>query len=373
MHQFNADMAKYFREELGCKQLINAGNWRTNDPLLSQDAEYWSYTANDIVARNVYTGGSHAGVQAGWNIKPGDVYTDVSMTLEPVKLPTNLKRPVGRPFIIPETSWTPPTSTSRRAADDRRADVPERREWRVLVVHRDGLLDQEHDLQVGVEHADAAGAVPAAALIYRQGLVRRGSRPWSNIARCRTLDRKTPIISEESGWDPNRDTDNITMKSAVKTAADPLAYLVGPVRVVYDSDPAKTTVLDLAKFIDREKKMVMSDTGRSRATTARGLPGERAGGTGGGRISQGGRGAEARRCDDRLPERVRRHRRRGAGRQTHPGVGEGPDPSGTTCRRRVDDHSHADTGADKKETDAWRIVSTGVSAGPWQWRTPRRP
>ncbi|MGO8746046.1 MAG: hypothetical protein ACLQNE_08650 [Thermoguttaceae bacterium] len=52
----------------------------------------------------------------------------------------------------------------------------------------------------------------------------------------------TPIISEESGWDPNRDTGNIALTSSVKTAIDPLSYLVGAVRVVYGSDPAKTEI-----------------------------------------------------------------------------------------------------------------------------------
>ena len=31
MHKFNSEMAAYLRDELGCKQLINANNWRTTD------------------------------------------------------------------------------------------------------------------------------------------------------------------------------------------------------------------------------------------------------------------------------------------------------------------------------------------------------
>ena len=44
MRTFNAEMETYLREELGCKQLINAGNWKTVDPVLCCDAERYSYT-----------------------------------------------------------------------------------------------------------------------------------------------------------------------------------------------------------------------------------------------------------------------------------------------------------------------------------------
>jgi hypothetical protein len=83
--------------------------------------------------------------------------------------------------------------------------------------------------------------------------------------------QKTPIISEESGWDPNRDTGNITLASSVKTTLDPLAYLVGAVRVAYDGDPAKTEVADLAKHIDREHKTVRSITAQIETDYGKGV------------------------------------------------------------------------------------------------------
>lgn len=370
MSDFNRDMAKYFREELGCKQLVNAGNWRTNDPLLSQDAEYWSYTANDIVARNIYTGGSHAGVQAGWNIKPGDVYTDVSMTLEPVKLPTNLKRPVGRAFIIPETSWTPP--------DLYQSEGPLMIASQMCLSGANGAFWSCTGMDFWTKNMTykwawntpmLLGQFPAAALIYRQGLVKEGEPA---VVEHRTLqdlwDRKTPIISEESGWDPNRDTDNITMKSAVKTAADPLAYLVGPVRVVYDSDPAKTTVQDLAKFIDREKKVVKSDTGQIESDYGKGVYRVNA------PMVQAAAGFLKAAGPQQLADVAIDCRNPYAAIVVLALDGQSIKESakvliqvGTTCRpagwtifpTRI-------LGADKKETDAWRIISTGVSAGPWQ-------
>jgi hypothetical protein len=38
-YDFNREIARYLREELGCKQLINAGNWRSADQVILDDGE----------------------------------------------------------------------------------------------------------------------------------------------------------------------------------------------------------------------------------------------------------------------------------------------------------------------------------------------
>ena len=69
MYDFNRMMEKYLREELGCKQLINAGNWQTADMVKLNDAERWSYTANQVLAVNRYFSGIHIGKNNGWAIE----------------------------------------------------------------------------------------------------------------------------------------------------------------------------------------------------------------------------------------------------------------------------------------------------------------
>ena len=72
----------------------------------------------------------------------------------------------------------------------------------------------------------------------------------------------------------------------IKTVIDPLAYWVGPVREVYGSDPAKSTAVDLSKYIDRQRKTVRSITGEIETGLRPGhLPGRRPGGPGGLRLS----------------------------------------------------------------------------------------
>ena len=61
MYRFNKMIGDYIRNDLGCKQLVNAGNWRTADNITMLDAERWSYTANDVMAVNRYYNGAHEG------------------------------------------------------------------------------------------------------------------------------------------------------------------------------------------------------------------------------------------------------------------------------------------------------------------------
>ena len=85
---FFAEIARYFREDLGCKQLVNAGNWITADTEKLNDVERWTYTATDVQAINkYYTGGPYTGPNGGWRIDPGDTFEGrgVSSTRPPCR------------------------------------------------------------------------------------------------------------------------------------------------------------------------------------------------------------------------------------------------------------------------------------------------
>jgi hypothetical protein len=74
--------------------------------------------------------------------------------------------------------------------------------------------------------------------------------------------QRLPLIAEEAGFDPNRDTGSISARSNVKTYVDPLAYFVGAVRTIYGGDPTKSYVHpQLNSFIDRKNQIVRSVTG----------------------------------------------------------------------------------------------------------------
>jgi hypothetical protein len=107
-----------------------------------------------------------------------------------------------------------------------------------------------------------AGTFPAAALLYRLGYVKTAQ---PSVVEHRSLkdlwQGKVPVIAEDAGFDPNRDMAEFPKNAPVSTAVDPLAYLVGPVKVVFGSDASKTKVADLKPYIDKSEGIVKSLTG----------------------------------------------------------------------------------------------------------------
>ncbi len=274
MYSFNAEIATYLRKELGCRQLINAGNWRGVDPVTQQDVEYWSYTANEVIGRNMYFTGVHIGPNDGWQILANDFYTDISALTNPTSIPISLKQPAGHPFILSETLWVPPSLYQSESAPLVAAQTA-LTGLDVVFWFADGdgywggLRPQT---KWSFAHPMNLGQFPAAALIFRQGLVREGepalveNRPLSAL-----WARRTPLIAEEAGWDPNRDTTNVPGQTSAQTLMDPLAFWVGPVRISYDGKPEQSVKRDMSPYIDRTRKQVRSITGETSLDYGKGI------------------------------------------------------------------------------------------------------
>jgi hypothetical protein len=276
--RFYDEIGKFYREELGCKSLLNASNWRSANQTMMDDAERWSYSGLDAIAVNrYYNGGQHLGPNNGWRIDPGDKFTQKSALLNPRELPTNLKQVVGHPMLITESCWVNP-----------------------LVYQAEGpFLTSVYQSLTGVDafywfNLDAVdynpspffpyqqvqgqlpllkftasipsilGGFPASALLFRKRYVKQGEPVVHEERKLQSLwDRQTPLIAEDPSFDPNRDkAPPVAPKPGEKaTVVDPLAFLVGPVEVKYDGDPAKSRVVDLSRYIDTKKKLIRSITG----------------------------------------------------------------------------------------------------------------
>jgi hypothetical protein len=269
MRAWNAEVERFLREDCGCKAVVNAGNWRTADQVKLLDLERYSYDVNAVIGVNRYVNGggggeSHVnpreGHKAGYLVSEGDFFQDTSVLLQPGRLATCAKQVAGRAFIISESTWVPPMS--------HQAEGP------FLVAAHSALngLDAYYWFATGQIAYDTTiakwqfacpsilGGFPAAAVLFRKGLVRRGEPVVHEERALEDLwNLRFPIIAEEGGYDPNRDT-GISPQSAVKTTVDPLAYLAGPVEVVYGGDPAKSTTADLKALVDTGAKKVTSIT-----------------------------------------------------------------------------------------------------------------
>jgi len=271
MRRFNQMVGDYLRKDLGCRQLVNAGNWRTADNVTMLDAERWSYAGNEVMAVNRYYGGAHEGANNGWAIVDGDRFTDESALLRPREFPLTLKQVDGFPMLITESSWVPPQGYQSEgpflvAAYQALTGIDAyywfatgEEDWR-QPGSANGFMPSEGKWVCATPML--MGQWPAAALMYRLGYVRQGEPV---VYEQRSLDdlwhRRMPIIAEDAGYDPNRDQDNRSKESNIKNCVNPLAYLVGPVVAKYGGDPAKSRVADLAPFLHSDRKLIQSNTG----------------------------------------------------------------------------------------------------------------
>lgn len=267
MHTFNKMIEDYIHKDLGCPILVCAGNWRTANQTLMLDVERWSYTANDVIGSNNYVGGGEhinptEGHKAGYLVSKGDYYEDNSALLKPRRIPTNRKLVVGYPFIITESTWVPPLQYQS--------------EGPFLVAAYSCLtgFDSYYWFALGSVAYDKSinkwqaanpaimGGWPAAAMLFRKGYVKKAEPAVHEERRLDDMfSFRSTVLAEEESYDPNRDSGAFPKESSIKQGANPLAYLVGPVEVVYGGDPAKSKVADMSKYIDDGAKTVKSLTG----------------------------------------------------------------------------------------------------------------
>jgi hypothetical protein len=272
MYRFNQEMARYLREDLGCRQLINAGNWKTADTTRLNDVERWTYTANEVLAVNSYYSPVHIGPDRGWRIDKGDRFQDDSALFNPRALPLNLKQVSGHPMMISESHWVPPLGYQSEgpflvsayqsltgvdvfywfSTGEAEWSNTDRAEW-----------DAASRAKWSVATPMIMAQFPAAALMFRKGYLKQGEPAVVEHRSLKSLwERAMPLISEDPSYDPNRDTGDSARRSKLKGGADPLAFLVGPVKVVYDARPAAAKVIDLKRYVDHKKKTVQSLTGQ---------------------------------------------------------------------------------------------------------------
>lgn len=272
MHRFNQKVEDFIREDLDSEVLINAGNWKTADDIYLNDAERWSYTANEVLAVNRYYSGIHKGPHRGWAIVNGDLFTEQSVVTDPAKFPLNLKQVKGHPMMITESSWVMPLNTGSEgpflvaaygaltgfdsfywfATGDDGWTHPK---------SANGYLPSQTKWTFA--YPDMLGTFPAAALMFRKDYLKRGEPV---VVERRSLEDiwnlRSPIIAEKSGWDPNRDKGDFAPDSSVKEGVPSEAFMVGPVLVDYDANPRATEVTDLDPYLDDGGKTIKSNTGQ---------------------------------------------------------------------------------------------------------------
>lgn len=274
---FYAEMGRSVRDELGCKQLLNATNWRTANDERLKAIERWTYAALDIDAENEYYGSDyqHIGENDGYRIDPGHFLVNESCLQKPLELTANFKQQVGHPFIVTETSWKnpnlyqtegPPLIAAYQSLGG--VDVvfwfsaqettwcldPRRDFWRV------GDSFAYHKWSCSVP--TIIGMFPAAALIYRQGCLQEAppvvheGRPLEDL-----WDRKPALIDDNEIYGVSRETAECKSPRREDGRVSRAAFLVGRVESVLGRGPRAAAVMDFGKFLDAKNSRIHSATG----------------------------------------------------------------------------------------------------------------
>jgi hypothetical protein len=271
---FYDDMVHYYRDVLGCKQLINGNNWRTASQSRLLDLERWTNSGPEVLAVNKYFDPEHKGANAGWRVDPGDFYGAPSALKHPADLPTNIKHVAGHPMVVTESGWNLPNRYQTEGA--------------LLVAAYGGLtgldayfwftptatnymrqpyftflnIKGQHPMnRWSTSTPGEIGMFPANALIQRMGYVKEANVVQEQRTMKSMLNRDIPHIFEEQSFDPNRDF--VVSNNTDQGKLSPLTFLTGGVVSEYDTKTDTIRVAkELAGLIDQQAGRVTSITGQ---------------------------------------------------------------------------------------------------------------
>jgi hypothetical protein len=257
----------YLKQDLGYPGLVYGSNWITADPRVLGPLDKWSNAGADFMDRHGYFDLGHEGEAAGYSIRKGHTFADVSALTFPnnnFSLPIFDIRYDGKPSTITEINWTPPNRL--------RADLP-------LVSAAYGLLQGSDALfffasaspsweggigKFGLRTPVIAGQYPATAYLYRKGLVKPGPvAVEANLSLSRLRNLEGAPVTAPQNLDQFRAADVPGQPKKVEALGgiDPLTFLVGKVAVNFTPDERPSSTMNLGRYIDRDTKVVRSATG----------------------------------------------------------------------------------------------------------------
>lgn len=272
MLKFHRETYAYLKQDLGYRGLVYCSNWKTASAQYLDPLDKYANVVADFFDRHGYFGGVHNGPNASWNIEVNQTYDDRSAlkfrssdgTADDFGNPVFDLIYQRQPSVITEVNWPLPNRY--------RADM-------ILVGAAYGALQGSDAIywfaggsstwdglpgKFSIQTPVVQGQFPAAALIYRQGLVQTAPRVVDlQLAVTNLFALKGTPLPAPQNFDQLRGDDippggTLTNVSAI----DSLAFLVGRVGVDFVTNAApQSQVLDLSPFINRTNKTVRSFTG----------------------------------------------------------------------------------------------------------------
>lgn len=275
-----------FLRGLGFQGVITASNWTTASPEILGPLEKYSYTVTDFIDRHGYFSCHSQGEASEWSVRDGHTYADRSALRFDPEAPGKSRAFVhpamdpsydGKPSMISETTWNRPNRyrseaplfyAAYGALQDSDAIVHfalDSAAWSV----KPGYFMQPWTLMSPA----MMGQFPAAALIYRKGLVAPGDLLVD-------LNLKIGDLYELKGTPMPQDAalDELRMKDAPQgttlkpgNVIDPLVHFAGRANVCFTEGGGRARIVDLKPLVDRRRKVVLSSTGELRLDYGKGV------------------------------------------------------------------------------------------------------
>jgi hypothetical protein len=271
---FYEDTQRFLRG-LGYKGLITCSNWATASPQHFGPLEKYTYTVGDFIDRHGYFGCALTGPNAEWSVQNGHTWFERSALRFDAEAPDKPKQfvhPVmdpsydGKPSMISETTFCRPNRY--------RSEAP------LLYAAYGALQDSDALVHFALDSSHwtvkpnffmqpwtllspaMLGQFPAAALLYRQGLVAPGDLMVNlNLKLDDLLALKGTPLPQDAAFDELRLKDvpsSLVLKPG--NVLDPLVHFVGRTNVSFSKDGGWPQLRDLRGFVDRKAQTVTSST-----------------------------------------------------------------------------------------------------------------
>jgi hypothetical protein len=282
---FYKETYDYLRS-LGFKGVITASNWATADPRVLGPLEKYSYTPTDFIDRHGYFGGTHKGEASEWSIRDGHVYSDRSGLRFDGPAPGTPKAFVhpamdpsydGKPSMVSETTWNRPNRYRPEAPLYFAAYGALQGSDAIVHFAFDGSdwsVKPNYFMQPWTLMTPAMmGQFPAAALIYRKGLVAEGDLLVDlNLSLKSLLALDGTPMPQDAAFDELRAKDvprGTTLRSG--NVIDPLVHYAGRTNVTFSAAGGPSALKDTSRWIDRARKVVASTTGELKLDYGKGV------------------------------------------------------------------------------------------------------
>lgn len=272
--------------DMGFPGMITCSNWATASPEVFGPMEKYSYTVGDFIDRHGYFACRNSGLFSEWSIRDGHTYIDRSGLRFEAENPgaaRQFNHPVidihydDKPSMISETTWCRPNRY--------RTEAP------LYFAAYGALQDSDAIVHFALDGSDWSvkpnfwmqpwtlmapsqmGQFPAAAMIYRKGLVETGELLADiayPLADMRAL-KGTPM-PQDAAFDELRLKD-VPAGTEIKPGnrVDPLIHYAGRARTRLTDTKAPSILSDTSKLIDRKNNSVTSSTGELKLDYGKGI------------------------------------------------------------------------------------------------------